>query len=114
MGTAVSRMLAQGPTMRSRGGFSRGPDEPAPVEMRAPNVWLPDYREGGTFCVADPARLMLWGPHMESDQLLRIEQGGKAETVEFVVGAKFRKWQTETIPMHYSVEYRDGTGTRLS
>src|SRR3546814_14137456 len=56
MGTAVSRMLAQGPTMRSRGGFSRGPDEPAPVEMRAPNVWLLDYREGGTFCVADPAR----------------------------------------------------------
>src|SRR3546814_474907 len=44
MGTAVSRMLAQGPTMRSRGGFSRGPDEPAPVEMRAPNVWLLDYR----------------------------------------------------------------------
>src|SRR3546814_13578007 len=99
-------MLAQGPTMRSRGGFSRGPDEPAPVEMRAPNVWLLDYREGGTFCVADPARLMLWRPHMESDQLLRIEQGGKAETVAFVVGGHFRKWPTETIPVQYGVDYR--------
>src|SRR3546814_8921487 len=74
--------------------------------MRAPNVWLLDYREGGTFCVADPARLMLWRPHMESDQLLRIEQGGKAETVAFVVGANFRKWPTETIPVQYGVDYR--------
>src|SRR3546814_6170001 len=56
MGSTVSRMLAQGPTMRSRGGFSRGPDVPEPAEMRAPNLWLLDYREGGTFCVADPAR----------------------------------------------------------
>src|SRR3546814_16918302 len=53
MGSTVSRMLAQGPTMRSRGGFSRGPDVPEPAEMRAPNLWLLDYREGGTFCVAD-------------------------------------------------------------
>src|SRR3546814_17588282 len=52
------------------------------------------------------ARLMLWRPHMESDQLLRIEQGGKAETVAFVVGANFRKWPTETIPVQYGVDYR--------
>src|SRR3546814_18821200 len=74
--------------------------------MRAPNVWLLDYREVGTFCGADPARLMRWRPHMESDQLLRIEQGGKAETVAFVVGANFRKWPTETIPVQYGVDYR--------
>src|SRR3546814_7421044 len=49
---------------------------------------------------------MLWRPHMESDQLLRIEQGGKAETVAFVVGANFRKWPTETIPVQYGVDYR--------
>lgn len=106
MGSTVSRMLAQGPTMRSRGGFSRGPDVPEPAEMRAPNLWLLDYREGGTFCVADPARLMLWRPHMESDQLLKIEQGTKTETVAFVVGANFRKWPTETLPVAYGVDYR--------
>src|SRR3546814_4575855 len=38
MGSTVSRMLAQGPTMRSRGGFSRGPDVPEPAELRAPNL----------------------------------------------------------------------------
>src|SRR3546814_9567401 len=34
LGGNVSRMLAKGPTMRSRGGFSRGPDEPTPAELR--------------------------------------------------------------------------------
>src|SRR3546814_3364538 len=92
--------------MRSRGGFSRGPDVPEPAEMRAPNLWLLDYREGGTFCVADPARLMLWRPHMESDQLLKIEQGTKTETVAFVAGANFRKWPAETLPVEYGVDYR--------
>ena len=56
MGSAVTRMLASGPSMRSRGGFSRGPDEPKPAELRAPNLWFIDYREAGTFCVAVPSR----------------------------------------------------------
>ena len=106
MGSTVTRMLAKGPTMRARGGFSRGPDDPAPLDIRAPNLWLLDYREGGTFCVADPATLMLWRPFMDSDQLLRIEQGNKTETVAFVSGANFRKWPTESLPVQYGVDYR--------
>src|SRR3546814_8842556 len=81
LGGNVSRMLAKGPTMRSRGGFSRGPDEPTPAELRAPNLWLLDYREGGTFCVLDPAVLMLWRPNMQGDTALEIESGGKKTTV---------------------------------
>lgn len=106
MGSTVTRMLAKGPQMRSRGGFSRGPDDPKPSEMRAPNLWLLDYREAGTFCVADPASLLLWRPDMESDQLLRIEHGGKSETVAFVAGANFRKWPTEAMPVQYGADYR--------
>ncbi|MBO6734684.1 MAG: hypothetical protein JJ924_18015, partial [Roseitalea sp.] len=30
LGSNVSRMLAKGPSVRSRGGFSRGPDDPMP------------------------------------------------------------------------------------
>ncbi|MGN6689346.1 MAG: hypothetical protein ACTHJU_00235, partial [Sphingopyxis sp.] len=40
MGATVTRMLSSGPTMRSRGGFSRGAEEAAPVDLRAPNLWL--------------------------------------------------------------------------
>lgn len=105
MGATVTRMLARGPQMRSRGGFSRGPDEAAPTEVRAPNLWLLDYREAGNFCVADAAALLLWRPDMESDQLLRIEQDGHSETVAFVSGANFRKWPTDAVPVKYGVDY---------
>jgi hypothetical protein len=105
MGATVARMLAKGPQMRSRGGFSRGPDEAAPTDIRAPNLWLLDYREGGTFCVADPATLMLWRPHMESDELLKIEHGDRGETVAFVSGANFRKWPADALPIRYGVDY---------
>lgn len=106
MGTAVSRMLAKGPTMRSRGGFSRGPGETAAADVRAPNLWLLDYRDAGTFCVTDPASLMLWRPHMDSDELLKIERADKSATVAFIEGANFRKWPTDVLPVQYGVDYR--------
>jgi len=106
-GATVARMLASGPQGRARGGFSRGDAANPPLaEVRAPNLWLLDYRENGTFCVADPATLLLWRPHMGSDELLKIEQGERSETVAFVAGANFRKWPTETIPVQYGVDYR--------
>ena len=105
MSGTVTRMLAKGPTMRSRGGFSRGND-PVPVESRAPTLWLLDYREGGTFCVVDPATLMLWRPNMEGDTALEIESAGKKTTVAIVDGANFRKWPTDVLPVQYGVDYR--------
>lgn len=106
MSGTVTRMLAKGPTMRSRGGFSRGPNDPVPVELRAPNLWLLDYREAGTFCVANPATLMLWRPNMEGDTALEIEASGKKATVAIVDGANFRKWPTDVLPVQYGVDYR--------
>ncbi|WP_332819251.1 hypothetical protein [Sphingopyxis sp.] len=107
LGGNVTRMLAKGPTMRSRGGFTRGgPNDPVPVDARAPNLWLLDYREAGTFCVADPATLMLWRPNMEGDTALEIESAGKKATVALVDGANFRKWPTDTLPVKYGVDYR--------
>jgi hypothetical protein len=104
--TAVTRMLAKGPTMRSRGGFSRGTDAQKVLDARAPNLWLLDYREGGTFCVADAGGLLLWRPDMDSDQLLRIEQGSHVDTIAFVSGANYRKWPNETLPIEYNVDYK--------
>lgn len=106
MSGTVTRMLAKGPTMRSRGGFSRGPGDVAPVEARAPNLWLLDYREAGTFCVADPATLMLWRPNMEGDTALEIATADKKATVALVDGANFRKWPTDTMPVQYGIDYR--------
>jgi len=106
MGTAVTRMIAKGPTMRSRGVATREGLVQQPVNVRAPNLWLLDYREGGTFCVADPATLLLWRPAMETEELLTIEQGSKVEKVALVNGANFRKWPTDVMPVQYGVDYR--------
>ncbi|AJA07814.1 hypothetical protein SKP52_04435 [Sphingopyxis fribergensis] len=106
LGGNVTRMLAKGPTMRSRGGFSRGPGDETPADIRAPNLWLLDYREAGTFCVLDPAVLMLWRPNMEGDTALEIESGGKKTTVAIVDGANFRKWPTDVLPVQYGTDYR--------
>jgi hypothetical protein len=105
LGGNVTRMLAKGTTMRSRGGFSRG-DVPATGDVRAPNLWLLDYREAGTFCVLDPAVLMLWRPNMEGDTALEIESAGKKTTVAIVDGANFRKWPTDVLPVQYGTDYR--------
>ncbi|MGH6695535.1 hypothetical protein [Sphingopyxis sp.] len=106
LGGNVTRMLAKGPTMRSRGGFSRGPGDETPANVRAPNLWLLDYREAGTFCVLDPAVLMLWRPNMEGDTALEIESAGKKTTVAIVDGANFRKWPTDVLPVRYGTDYR--------
>ena len=106
MSGTVTRMLAKGPTTRSRGGFSRGPGDEIPANVRAPNLWLLDYREGGTFCVADPATLMLWRPNMEGDTALEIESAGKKATVALVDGANFRKWPVDVMPVQYGTDYR--------
>ena len=54
----------------------------------------------------DPATLMLWRPYMDTDELLKIEQDGKTQTVAFVVGANFRKWPSDAMPVKYDVDYR--------
>ncbi|SBV33818.1 conserved exported protein of unknown function [uncultured Sphingopyxis sp.] len=106
LGANVTRMLAKGPTMRSRGGFSREGVTQMPTELRAPNLWLLDYREGGTFCVLDPAMLMLWRPNMQGDTALEIQSGDKKTTVAIVDGANFRKWPTDVLPVQYGADYR--------
>ncbi len=109
LNSTVSRMIARSPG-RPRGGFSRGVDDPMPVDVHAPNLWLLDYRTGGNFCVLDPTTLLLWRPDMGTDTLLKIETGEgatlKSDTVALVSGANFRKWPTETIPIKYGVDYR--------
>lgn len=107
MGTTVSRMLSSGPTGRMRGGAVRGDlTAPPPAALHAPNLWLLDYREAGTFCVVDPATLVLWRPEMETKQMLRIDHGEQSAYVDIPEGANFRKWPSETMPVQYGVDYR--------
>jgi hypothetical protein len=110
--STVTRMISKQGSARSRGGFTRGPGEtaPAPGEMRSPNLWVVDFRKGGTFCVADPATLLLWRPDMTSDALLTIETGSgasaKSKSIAYVSGANYVKWPADAVPFAIGTDYR--------
>lgn len=107
--STMTRMISRDGASRSRGGFTRGPGESVDAKVRAPNLWLIDVREGGNFCVSDPARLMFWRPDMAGDALLRVEAGAdaaKAETLAFVDGQSYRRWPTDTMPLRFGEKYR--------
>lgn len=98
----MTQMLAKRPPRQSRGGFSRG-DVPAAAAIRAPNLWLLDYREGGTFCVADPAMLLLWRPEATLGAVVTVEGGGKRGSVE-MGDSQIRKWPVD-VPLQFGVDY---------
>jgi hypothetical protein len=110
--STVTRMISKQGSTRSRGGFTRGPGEaaPTPAEMRAPNLWVVDIRKGGTFCVADPATLLLWRPDMTSDALLTVATGtgaaAKSQNLAYVSGANYVKWPQGALPYTVGSDYR--------
>lgn len=118
LSSTVTRMIARDGALRSRGGFIRGEDEPGDAPVRAPSLWLIDVREGGEFCVADPARLLVWRPDMTGDALLRIEpQAADApeETLAFVDGQAYRRWPDGAAALRMGQSYRlSGAGLDAS
>lgn len=104
MGQTVTRMIAKRPPTQTRGGASRGKDETPPDETRAPNLWLLDYREGGTFCVADPAALLLWRPNADAATTVTVTGAGASGKVELAKDSWFRKWPAN-VPLQYDVDY---------
>lgn len=120
--TTLSRMLDTNNTGRARGGFTRGDDVPGTVAapVRAPSLWLVDYRDGGNYCVADPARLLLWSPPVSSDTKISISSDGKNAAVTMKAprptadGSKssgsYVLWPADQLPVHPGVEYRVSGG----
>lgn len=112
MGTTVTRMISKGTSGRSRGGFTRevGTAGMPLAATRAPNLWLLDYRYGGTFCVADPATLLVWRPDNSGDTLLKVETGegtgAQVQTVAMLDGSNSRRWPTDVMPVAYGTPYR--------
>lgn len=103
----LGRYLSTGGGTISRTGAVRGAGADAP--SAAPNLWVLDFSKGGTFCVADPARLTLWRPDMAEDTLLNVESvstPGMQSSLAFVVGQNFRPWPADTMPVADGQSYR--------
>lgn len=121
LSTTMAQMISRDGALRRRGGATRGPGEApaAASEVRAPNLWLVDARRGGTFCVVDPAALLLWRPDITGDASLKVEAdgpavgaGARAETIAFLEGQAYRRWPSASLPLAEGASYRmSGAGT---
>lgn len=106
-GATLGRYLSTGGGTISRTGAVRGAGADGPTSP--PNLWVLDFSKGGTFCVADPARLTLWRPDMAEDTLLTVQNVGTAgmqASLAFVVGQNFRPWPGDTMPVTDGQSYR--------
>jgi hypothetical protein len=64
------------------------------VGSRGPSVWHVDVSESSTYCVADPARVVLWRPSATRTVDLTITpgRGGPARTVSWTAGEAELAW----------------------
>lgn len=101
-GTALATMMARGGGARTRTGAVRGaltgPVAPAPTGPE--NVWYIDVSKGGTYCVADPATVVLWRPAKTEDGTGKLlSQDGSTADVAWRAGSALKVWPSASVPL---------------
>jgi hypothetical protein len=88
---------------RTRTGAVRGAPAPArnPNAPNAPdNVWYIDVGKGGTYCVANPASLVLWRPNYTEEANAKLSQvGGKPVDIAWKKGSPLKLWPVAALPV---------------
>lgn len=101
-GTALATMMARSGGARTRTGAVRGAlGAPAPAAPTGPeNVWYVDVSKGGTYCVADPATLVLWRPDKTDEGMGRLlSQDGSTAEVAWRAGSALKVWPAASVPV---------------
>ena len=110
--TTLNRYLSTTGGTISRTGAVRGAGDAAVAS--APNLWVVNVAQGGTFCVADMANVTLWRPDMTQDALLTVvdtADPAAPSPLAFVAGQNFRRWPGDALPIAEGRTYRiTGTG----
>jgi hypothetical protein len=93
-GSVMANMMVGGGS-RARTGAVRG----APVGLEAPtapdNIWAIDVTKGGTYCVADPASLVLWRPNRADAITGKLAANGKTSPVAWKAGSALKLWPAD-------------------
>ncbi|HEX8261805.1 MAG TPA: hypothetical protein VF547_02910 [Allosphingosinicella sp.] len=96
---------------RSRFGAMRG-DEKPPV----PGLFDVDVSRGGTMCLADATKVLLWRPTSAADATLElVPAGGAAQRLDWAAGSLMQRWPQQ-LPIadgaEYSVKFADEAQAR--
>ncbi len=98
---------------RSRFSAMRGPETPP-----SPGLWDVDVSKSGNFCLADPAKVVLWHPGPAADATLQvIPASGSGQPVAWPAGRLVQRWPQQ-LPIadgaEYSLKWADaGAATKL-
>lgn len=103
-GSSLAGMFKSSGSARSRTGAVRGAPGAAPAPTPAiaspDSVWYVDVSKGGTYCVADPAALVLWRPNKEEEGTGRLlAQDGTLADVTWKRGNALKLWPSATLPV---------------
>ena len=97
-GSVMANMMVGGGS-RARTGAVRG----APAGLESPtapdNIWAIDVTKGGTYCVADPAALVLWRPNRADAITGKLGANGKTVPVSWKAGSALKLWPNADIPV---------------
>lgn len=101
-GTQLAAMMARGGASRTRTGAVRGAaSAPALATPTGPeNVWYIDVSKGGTYCIADPATVVLWRPEkVEEGTGKLLSQDGSSADVTWRAGSALKVWPAASVPV---------------
>lgn len=100
-GGAVATVLAMGNArMRTRTGAVRGDIASSAPQTGPDSVWYIDVSKGGTYCVADPAKLVLWRPNREEAATGKLtDAAGAVAPVEWKRGNALKLWPGASLPV---------------
>lgn len=100
-GTALAAMMTRGAGARTRTGAVRGaPTGPVAAPSGPENVWYIDVSKGGTYCVADPATLVLWRPERTDEGTGKLlSQDGSMADLTWRAGSALKVWPAATVPV---------------
>jgi hypothetical protein len=89
---------------RSRAGAVRTGEDGKPA---SPNIWLVDVAKPGTYCIVDPAALLLWrgGDRRKAARYRIVVPGGAFGTVSFAAGAEIAPWDGVKAPVENGASY---------
>lgn len=101
-GTQLAAMMARGGASRTRTGAVRGAiSGPALTAPTGPeNVWYIDVSKGGTYCVADPAAVVMWRPEKTEEGTGKlVSQDGSSADVTWRAGSALKVWPAASVPV---------------
>lgn len=107
-GTALASLIARtGAGQRTRTGAVRGDSTPVAVTTPRPDsLWYVDVSKGGTWCIADPAQVVMWRPNRDSDGAGRLAAAdGSSDDLFWRAGNALKLWPVASVPVADGATY---------